>query len=318
MSETNKTLQQVITPFADMDEVCKALFLVKTFSVHGYAFCLNKLNASLNRDIDMRHFELFLERIKIFSTFFPVKFLNDMEKMQSSYMPEKNEVFRPSISQCLNCNKSLQDASETIYQIKVYRFGKKSNSGSLISLKCKFCESKHFLSYAIISETKIKKFYNDSLNSHYIAFSAETVFEALLLKSVTIDLMFKHASFVSLVGAHNSLLDNNPLEHRGMLIDKRLSEAWLYYNLLLFHFEYFSSLNEFNAPSIENLDKDIKNARKYLFPFFVNKWTGIYHKSICSHVSCSKAINIDGNHKCNRLTCMFDGYVYDSDEIKGC
>ena len=101
MSETNKTLQQVITPFADMDEVCKALFLVKTFSVHGYAFCLNKLNASLNRDIDMRHFELFLERIKIFSTFFPVKFLNDMEKMQSSYMPEINEVFRPSISQCL-------------------------------------------------------------------------------------------------------------------------------------------------------------------------------------------------------------------------
>ena len=121
-------------------------------------------------------------------------------------MPEITEVFWTSLTECYNCSKSLQDASETNHLVKVYRFGIKSNSGCLISLKCKFCESKHFLSYAIIGENKkVKRFYNDSLNANYIGFSTETIFEVLLRKSVAIDLMFKHASFVSLVRAHNSL-----------------------------------------------------------------------------------------------------------------
>jgi hypothetical protein len=210
----------------------------------------------------------------------------------------------------------LKDGMEHDHIGKIYSYSKTSQSCNLVSVTCKYCEAKHFYSYVIFNKIT-KRFYENCLELDYISFTQETVFEILLLKSVTVDLVHKHASFTSICSSLNSLMDNTKEVTRGKLIDKRLIENWFYFNLCSFYLEYSGNFKSFDAPLVEDLDSSIKKAREYLFPHFVKIWTGDQHRSICTHPSCSLAINIDGNHKCNRLTCMYDEYIFESPEITG-
>jgi hypothetical protein len=65
-------------------------------------------------------------------------------------------------------------------------------------------------------------------------------------------------------------------------------------------------------PYVQDLDTIINGLRKHLFSHFVNKWSS-HH---CDHSNCKKALNIDGNHKVNRLKCMYDNIYLNSKEIK--
>lgn len=63
---------------------------------------------------------------------------------------------------------------------------------------------------------------------------------------------------------------------------------------------------------METLDLSIMDIRKLLLPQFINKWT----EHNCCHPNCKTALNFDGNHKINRLTCLYDNNYLDSPEIK--
>ena len=41
-----------------------------------------------------------------------------------------------------------------------------------------------------------------------------------------------------------------------------------------------------------------------------------YTKKVCKHPKCKAALNIDGNHKVTRLTCLFNEICVNSTEIK--
>ncbi len=66
-------------------------------------------------------------------------------------------------------------------------------------------------------------------------------------------------------------------------------------------------------PSIENLDLSIALIRKTFLKNFVQKWT----THVCEIEKCKTALNLDGNHKVNRLTCLFDRLCLQTDEITG-
>ena len=119
------------------------------------------------------------------------------------------------------------------------------------------------------------------------------MFETLLLKSLTIDIVYKHASFSNFSNAYNSLYENEKKfdQDRSTLIDKRLCECWLYYNLLIFIKEHNGTLSTFNAPYIQDLDEEIKKNHRSFFTHFTKKWMN--HKKDCKHPKCSIALNID-------------------------
>jgi hypothetical protein len=64
-------------------------------------------------------------------------------------------------------------------------------------------------------------------------------------------------------------------------------------------------------PTIENLDTTITQLIQFLLPTFTKKWST--HK--CKHPNCRVALNIDGNHKVTRLTCLFNDIYQDTEEI---
>ena len=149
-----------------------------------------------------------------------------------------------------------------------------------------------------------------------IALSDETVFEMLLLKSLTLDIMYKHASYSNFSNALNALFCNEKEENnRNILQHRRLCEAWLYYNLLVFIKEYFGNLLDFNAPYIQDLDMEIRRLNKDFYFHFMNKWMNHIDKKICKHPKCSIALYIDGDHKITRLTCLHKNNLKKSDEF---
>jgi len=55
-----------------------------------------------------------------------------------------------------------------------------------------------------------------------------------------------------------------------------------------------------------------KTVIPHLLPLFIKKWST--HE--CKHPSCKRALNIDGNHKVTRLTCLFNEINEKSIEIQ--
>ncbi len=60
------------------------------------------------------------------------------------------------------------------------------------------------------------------------------------------------------------------------------------------------------------MDKRISQLIPHLLPLFIKKWST--HE--CKHPSCKRALNIDGNHKVTRLTCLFNEINEKSIEIQ--
>ena len=212
------------------------------------------------------------------------------------------------------CNQVIQ--KKTSYSAKIYYFAKQSENCTIVSYMCNFCKIYFYSSYYIESNG-IRKFYENSINEKYIAFTNETVFEILLFKSLTMDIIYKHSSYSGFANAHNALFDNqNDDENdRNILIYKRLGECWLYYNLLIFVKEYFGKLSDFKAPFIQDLDSTLTKQEKNFYGHFKKKWLSHSYLKICEHPKCSSALNIDGNHKVTRLTCLCNSKLVTSEEF---
>ena len=72
-------------------------------------------------------------------------------------------------------------------------------------------------------------------------------------------------------------------KERSPLVDKRLTESWFYFHLLLLHKEYFGTLSEFKAPLVQDLDESIIFNR--------NLFMENFHKQASSQMCSSKMFN---------------------------
>jgi hypothetical protein len=316
-----RCLSAVVMPFENLTEAFIAIYVttrINNKNRNSNSYNLKLINFIIKKHIQISNFEFFLERCGLYKSVLPIEFFNSFKDIEQRILDYEDHIvtFRPINTNCLICNESLKYAEYHEQVARLYSYSQKSKNCCLVSFKCKKCKSKHFFSYVLLING-VKKFQENSLNEVFIHFTDESVYEILLLRSVTTELVHKHASFTSICSNYNSLMNNNANETRGLLVDKRLSESWFYFNLCCFYNEYYGDLKKFDGPTVENLDIDIKKARQHLFPYFVKKWTGDYHRNKCTHSNCTLAINIDGNHKCNRLTCMYDNYIYQSPEING-
>ncbi len=74
----------------------------------------------------------------------------------------------------------------------------------------------------------------------------------------------------------------------------------------------FPILERISDQIIENMDKRISQLKPHLLPHFIKKWSS----HVCIHPSCKREINIDGNNKLIRLTCIFNEIYENSIEIQ--
>ena len=299
-------LKKLFHPFKNMNEACTAIQIQKVSRDFGNVDCKNFIKEFMNLSCTVNEIENFFGKVEIYSDLFPSDFINQFDKITAS-IKEKFinpiDTFIPSYSICCVCNSNLSSAKLTKHQAHAYYYTN-SNICSIISLQCKKCQTFHYPSYYEDRQNN-KCFYDEILNGRTVHFTNETIFDIKLLKSVTYDLLFKHASFSSFADSYNALLDKNS-ENRFKLIDKRLSEAWFSFNVLILSNEINLDFKSLKISHIKNLDILIESLENDYFCHFVKKWSGDHHKSNCHNENCSKCIVIDGCHKINRLTCMFD------------
>ena len=115
----------------------------------------------------------------------------------------------------------------------------------------------------------------------------------------------------------NALFENEKKDEncRNVLKHRTLCEAWLYFNLLIFMKEFKGKLSEYNAPFLQDLDLELRRLNSDYYAHFKNKWMN--HSKNCKHPKCSVALNIDGNHKFTRLTCLYKNNLKVSKEFDG-
>lgn len=145
----------------------------------------------------------------------------------------------------------------------------------VISKICLVCKAEHFLSYAELNT--VRKPLNNILCSEYISFTTETVFEILLLKRFTAELLFNNATFVGFSNAYNYLfgckIEYIDSKSRVVMNEKRFTETWFYFHYINIYKEIYGSLNNFKMPFISDLDTYLKELKPSLLTHFVKKWT---------------------------------------------
>ena len=69
------------------------------------------------------------------------------------------------------------------------------------------CSAEHFISFAEKSITKKRIIFKNVLNKQFISFSKETIFETILLNSLTANMLINHTSFIGYTNAYNYLFE---------------------------------------------------------------------------------------------------------------
>lgn len=309
-------IKKLLMPFKNMNECCIAIFIKKKWHHLGFFQYCKIIRKYFNFTCDDNEIKIFFGRVSSLSFLFPSTYINEFQKIEESLNKINDKIinFESSENQCYFCRQYFEeDSRRTQYNAHLYNFSKSSEECTISTIECGKCNTVHFPSYAIL-KNKDRFYYENVLDLEFVAFSNETVIEALLLQSVTKDLVYKHSSFIGFCGAYNSLFKNDISdETRCMLIDKRLTEYWFYYNLIIFEKETRDTLRGFKGFFLQDLDEALQSIHSKLFQHFIEKWSN--HQDSCHHPQCSIAINIDGNHKVNRLTCMFD-HSFDKPELK--
>lgn len=304
--------ENFIRPFKNLDDCLIAIFFIKCLSNAS----INILVENINQFTKYKYTDeniIFLSNKIQHCTDYPIQFFNQIETIINKIKKIKSNVFKTARINCIFCENSLKEANEIEYNSTVYYYNKPPAEVKLIARKCQKCNANNLYSYGVKDQER--RFYEQSLSSKYISFTRETIFERLLLDSITCDIIFKQASFISIQNAYNYLfLRYNNFIERYNICRKRISDAWFYY-------QYLKYCNEFiikNALylSTENLNKMIGSKRTTLLPNFIKKWSSnSFHKDHCKNENCCKTLSIDGNFKCNRLTCIYSDKYVQCEEI---
>ena len=303
-----QNIEFIYKPFQNINECSLAMYINKKYEALEEKIRFSLINSYFKTTYEDNEIRNFLGRVVVYKSKFPFDFVEKLdtidiclEKLIKPICNNSNIFIKSSQTTCILCGKSLEHGKEKRYIAQLYYHGKCSTQCNQISIQCFACSTTYYLSY-YTTKDGIRKFYENVIEQKFIAFTQESVFEVLLLKSLTSDIVFKHASFSGFTNSYNALFEHDKLsdDDRSKLIDKRLCESWFYYNLLKFRISYYKTLLNFEAPNVEDLDEEIVKHHDLFSSYFLKKW--LNHK--CMHPKCSTALNIDGNHKVTRLTCL--------------
>ena len=298
---------EYFSPFKNVDDfnqACYIYFRLQHLNISHITKCIQSVMGILLSDQQLL---LLIDKVKYFKEIYATKFLGTIDQIQTNidnYLNEnKLEIckFETKLKNCIQCNGILDHIDNTVnYKSMLYYASKKPQLCFQSSIKCKICFSNYFHNYYVTSDGK-RYFYEQTLESEFISFTIQTVFERKLFEIVTADILFKHCTFKGFSESYNFTYSNGTL--RSDLEEKRLAESWFYFHILKFHHNN-QGLAKFNAPFVQNLDNAIKDIKPLLFKTFVKKWTGPEHFKNCTHPNCSKILNVDGLWKVNRLKCL--------------
>ena len=160
------------------------------------------------------------------------------------------------------------------------------------------------------------------LSSDFVSFTSTTIFEFSLLKNFDSHLIYNHASFKGYSNSYNHFFNSftlyiNNISKRCILNRERLSEAWFYYRFIVCYNEIYSDFENCPMPFVKDLDIELNKIKSQLQPHFIKKWSTDCHTKNCINLLCSTAIVIDGNHKINRLKCLFEDKFVKVPELDG-
>ena len=301
-------------PFKNINESSIAIYLSQTLiglDINLRCKIINKYFHTEYSQIDLKNF---LSRAETFTSKYPIGFIQSIGSIDKFIRSVCEDVgwiiVEPLMKCCVSCSSIFIDCQKKYYSAQLYYYAQISTKCSVVSFECSFCKTIHYPSYYITNANE-RFFYENACIERLISFTNETVFETLIFRSLTYDIVFKHASFSNFSNAYNALHDHLKEDNcdRCTLIEKRLTESWFYFNLLIFIKEYFGSLANFKAPYVKDIDFEIDKFQGLFIKNFHSKW--LNHTN-CGHQNCSVALNIDGNHKVTRLTCLhIDKKIFD-------
>ena len=168
------------------------------------------------------------------------------------------------------------------------------------------------MSYGENKLTKKREIFKNILSLEFISFTSETIFELLVLKSFDSHLIYNHASFKGFANSYNHFFDsfsiyiNENSNKRCVLNRRRLSESWFYYKFIQYYNEFNGGLENFPMPFVKDLDVELNKIKQSVQSHFIKKWSSDYHLKKCINLNCSTAVVMDGNHKINRIKCLYD------------
>ena len=301
-------MDSLYKPFESIDDSSIALYINDKFCHIEEKKRYELINRYFRTGYGTDELKKFFGRAFVYSTKFPFNFIKNhdlinikLDEIIQELSGQSNIFIKSSQTSCSTCCQSLDKGNQIYYTAQLYSHGIKPTKCYIVGYECLICKTLHLPSY-YISKIGFKTFYEESLSSRYFSITTESVFEVLLIRSLTSDILFKQSSFSAFTNSYNSLFDNvkQNKDDRTELVDKRICEIWFYYNLIQFRKDMYGKLSDFKGPTVENLDDVIREHHVHFHSFFTNKWMS--HK--CNHPKCCVALNIDGDHKINRLTCL--------------
>ncbi len=196
-----------------MSDCCVAIDIITRYETEELS--TKVIEKYFNKTFERIVIRKFSERVKCFPEMFPVHYIQNYSKILKC-INESGSDFRQIIKSdlpktCLICHKTL--TSKLIYtDAHLYMHGSPSLSCRIPNIKCKNCNCKFYLSFYIKGCNSERIFYDGILNQKYICFSYETVFEILLLKSLTKDIIYKHCSFKNYCSSYNALFEHEKIK----------------------------------------------------------------------------------------------------------
>ena len=200
------SVNELLLPFNSMNDACIAIQIIINYETMNISTLI--ISKFFKIQYELHVIEKFYDRVCTFKNVFPMKYImnnNSNNDLIRNCCEEANYVFlKCPLIECQICNEKLLMKDSYLISGHLYYLGKPSIPCKLSCKLCKFCQTKHFLSYYQTNDG-IKKFYSNACNQKYITFSNETIFETLLLHALTYDIMYKHCSFKNYCASHNAI-----------------------------------------------------------------------------------------------------------------
>ena len=283
----NSKVLDFFKPFDCHDHLLKSLFIFNNFS----AYSIDTLTKIINTTTGCSKTNLEILNLKIKTANFPELYGNRFfleenfkEKINCLIDSDINcKQFCTLANCCSFCDSKLSGNTRCSKSVCFY-FSDGPKPALMHIKQCDNCQALHYLNYA--EKDSVRKLYQDVLESKYVAFTHETIFEIKLLNSFTSELVTNHTSFIGFTNSYNLLHNCKQIyidqmaqkKERFCLNEVRLADGWFYLKYLSVSVELNKEL-PYPAPSMANLNKDIKYVLKpNLSNYFIKKWSGKFLK----------------------------------------
>ena len=204
-------LKDWIFPFSNLSDFFKSLLIISKFKTTNLMLC-RKIELVIGGKISQTSLKHFISRVNSFPHMYDLSFWKNLSTIESliyDVLERNNEnvcEFLCDLENCVSCNSKLDSQANIINDGRVYYYGKPSQPCYIGIKTCYHCSTEHYLSYADIPN-KGRIFYKNIIDSKFISFTNQTVFEKLFICSIKIDFFFKHSSFLSICQHHNQLFN---------------------------------------------------------------------------------------------------------------